>query len=733
MAAPLELAKIYGDKPVPEDELKKFNAFSKDKKKQEGFIDYLRQEHEKNKKKEAKKSRKNGNKKETPIAENTSATQSQEEVPAFDPENPLDFKLSLDDDMELLVEKKKRFHVGNDDLDVRELPDFDLGEFKIGEQESVTPAESRDALREAVRKLEEIEIPAKAFEVREGYVRQRSAELDAKAEKLGIVERGFRKIGERYNKLGWKSKLAVGLGLGIGAGIGSAVSMPLALACMSGVFAQRVAGMASMFLKYEQGFQDGKRKKERAMGAAIAYTAGMTGLMFALSEGVKEGVQYAQQHGWTESVQSWLAHHWPGHHEPAIDPNNPPLPPAAHPEAAPAAPAAEMQQPAAAAAAGNAPETAAPAAHSAVPEAPAPAHLEMQDIAAVHGRGYEQMLYKMGQALHDKYPNGLPSGVAANSDAAKLWEAVQEDGAGHLHKHLQGAVHRIATEHGFFRVDGTSVRIDPSAHMTIGADGQIHLADATHPDMIEAAPGMHTTPAYSAEAAESSVAPQASLEVHETLPPPNVPPPPAPNPPPLESHTAPAVGAPVAEAAATHMPTKLEPPMDGDWGHWGTPSHYSAMPPEPVAYAEAPVAHAAEVPMPGAPAPEALSHVESPVVADVVEQAHSFVNNFDIEVSETEPRLYADKAGRVFAYGGSDESRFKLVQEYLAQSKGKDVVVRWAHTIKSLLGSQVRVEDLRPAPAGSTSAFVMESHFFQPKAPNPNDFAKVINTDGLKK
>lgn len=173
-----------------------------------------------------------------------------------------------------------------------------------------TPGEWRAALREMVAAHEHSKNENDNEDWKEGYFAKRSNELDGEAQKLGL-EGVFRSLGEKYNKLGWKSKLAVGLGLGVGTALFSSASLPAAIACMSGIAIQRIAGMASMFLKFEKNSHEEKWGKEKAMGKAVLYTAGMTAGMLVLIAGVKEGIDFANQHDFGNATQEWLKQHWP--------------------------------------------------------------------------------------------------------------------------------------------------------------------------------------------------------------------------------------------------------------------------------------------------------------------------------------------------------------------------------------------------------------------------------------
>lgn len=160
-----------------------------------------------------------------------------------------------------------------------------------------TLGEKRGRLRSLVGKLvgSTVEGTKWYLNSKEDLIR-RVQDLDLEAEKIGGVEVFFRKMGEGYNKLNWKGKLAVGVGLGVGAGL-SAASLPAVSAlCMGGIAAQRVAGMMNMYLKFEKKALDKKVPgdasgentfwkwgvREKAMGKAFLYTMGMTGAALSL-------------------------------------------------------------------------------------------------------------------------------------------------------------------------------------------------------------------------------------------------------------------------------------------------------------------------------------------------------------------------------------------------------------------------------------------------------------------
>ena len=335
-----------------------------------------------------------------------------------------------------------------------------------GSAGEATPNEWKTRLREAVGKLaggmKEKVAWWKSSE--EGLIR-RSDELNVEAEKIGIIEKGFRQFGEKYNKLGWKTKLAVCVGLGVGYGAAlSAVSMPAIIACIAGIGIQRTAGLATMFLKYEKtrsyedrvGMKYWNRNdsKEKAMMKSILYTAVMTGGMAYMAKEISD-------HDLIHRTKEWLGNMMGFKTAPEVSPN-----------AAPAAAAAE---------AGKVVQVS-EVPHGLATEPPGTPGIS---IDATPGHGYEWMMKRLWEQLPEGFDT---SEFTEGSDIHKLLSADAQS--------IDKVVHQIASDpgHGFFNPDGTSVRIDLNSHMTINAEGNIQVGD-----VVKAPEGAPTTPAYQPE------------------------------------------------------------------------------------------------------------------------------------------------------------------------------------------------------------------------------------------
>jgi len=498
--------------------------------------------------------------------------------------------------------------------------------FKDGGDEAGTPKEWREKLRELINNVKE-SASGVEDEIKELFTRKkerldtRSEELDAEAEKIGgVTEKSFRWIGEKYNKLGWKSKLGVGVGLGLGAAAFSTVSLPIVFACWSGIAAQRVAGAASMFLKFENSKKLANRtenlseeqKKVLMLSMAVIYSIGM-------SIAVSEAITLVGNSAWGEATHEWLKHHWPfGHTE---------VTPQTHPE---------VSQPATSVSA---------------PEMPA------VFVDASAGHGYEYMVKQLWEQLHDPAKNFvLPEGADPNSDIAKLFAADENS--------IDSVVHQIASDpqHGFFNADGTSVQINPTDHIFVAADGQVHISHGFYNNgPVNAPEGAPVTPTYSPET-------PAETPVPAEIQPPTVPP---------------------VEA----FPQPEAPPIEN-----------------PPPLNETP---AAQVETPSAPA-------EAPVVHENI-----VVNHSGLEIPTDNPHFYADASDKnIFIYGGSATEKREMIEAYLKENPDKIVYSSDANGTNRIAWGVVDGKLTIGDPIQTRSFFNIFKSFM--KAPEPDEFARII-------
>lgn len=358
-----------------------------------------------------------------------------------------------------------------------------------------TPKEWREKLRSLIEGAKDTLGAAKEKvdwwkSAEEGLIR-RNAELDADAEKIGGVEKLFRSMGEKYNKMPFKYKVAAGAMLGLGtiatAGTG-AIALPLAL-----IAGQRVAGLSTMYLKFEKKSHDEAWGKEKALLKAGVYTV-LMGLA------MKEAIEYASETEFAHSMQAKVSNWLGSMFEHRVAPG--------------AAPAQEMQevdamgnptgqtthipapeQPAAAAAAGE-------AAKSAV--APEISGIE---VKASPGHGYEYMTKRLWEQLQEKHIS-LPQGANPDSDLAKLLAADKDA--------IDKVVHQLAQENKFFNPDGTSVLVTPDSHIHLDSSGNILIQGSNLAEGGNLAPSdTAVTPAYHPETAGADT-PAATEGITET-------------------------------------------------------------------------------------------------------------------------------------------------------------------------------------------------------------------------
>lgn len=530
--------------------------------------------------------------------------------------------------------------------------------------EEGTPLEWKNKLKGLIEGAKEKLTPsAERSEKMKNYLKVRASELGELAKSLGPVpELMVRGLGTVYNDLGWKSKLLVGSGLGLGAFAFLGVSIPIAAMFATGLTAQRVAGMAGMFLKIEKYLQDHKGsnigmgpfriREEKIKGAAAFGAIAYTALMGAA---IGESIHLASESSYGQAVHEWLgkqmglsraaAPSTPGGEttpaptpKPDLAPAPPPATPASGAEAAASAQPHTPAQPAAAAAAEG-------AARPLIP-----AEVATIDIKATEGRGYEYMTKRLWEQLQEKNIK-LPSGANPNSDLAKLLAADKDS--------IDGVVHRLAQENKFFRETGASVRIDLDSHMSIDSNGNIILDGKNL-----ASSGSPTNPAMSGgiEKVDSS----ASLSQGESLVP-------------DATNERPAG---VAGGTATEVTVEQYPSN------------------------ESPL-------------------IEKQEPAPVIEKSF-VVNKFDLTVPLAEPHVYAGPTGEkaVYAFGGDKKARLEAIYEYLS-SHPTDTVIAADETEKyRAIWSMKDGKMTSSEPLKKTGFLGIFNTFLSP--PEPGELTKLI-------
>ncbi len=570
----------------------------------------------------------------------------------------------------------------------------------------------------------------------EEHLIRRKAELDAEAEKIGGIEGLFRSMGEKYNKLNWKTKLAVGASLGVGAALtGGTLAMTIPLLFIA---AQRAAGLSTMYLKFEKDSHQEKWGKEKAFLKAGIYTV-------LMGVAIKEAIEYASEtdlaHAAQVKVENWLGGVLGHEAPPAV---------AEAPQAA--APSPEVPQPAAAGASAPTPEASATYGYeygdAAAPPEVAPVEGQTDpgyitseavvtpadgaeglsiEVKATAGKGYEYMMKRVWEQLQDLKEQGLdPSQYDKGTDIRQLLDANPKD--------IDALVHNLASDkaHGFFNPDGTSIRIDADARMTIGSDGQLHLIDPIHGDMTRAVEGMRTTPVYPAAFTTQPTieVPAQGLGEEARLPYPGVP---------IEQAPAPvedAVRTPVTPSASE---TAAWQGPDGQvWrDSSGNPirSGFSAEQMAPTPEVSAPVETAppaAETPATSLPT-EDISDREPIPTVDLTQGQQSsiptesaagemgpnaFVNNYGTLVDPDVTHVYQSAKG-LYMFGGGDLDT--QAEEYAAKNHASVFVDK---SYKNWLGwTTSRVIEYVPTEDGPPTMII---HNGPSLVPDPKEFTKRI-------
>ena len=554
-----------------------------------------------------------------------------------------------------------------------------------------TPKEWRDKLRGLIQGAEEKE---------EGYNEKRSEALDTEAKKLGAIEKSFRLWGEKYNRLGFKSKLAVGLSLGLGAAAFSSVSIPTALALTSGLGVQRIFGMASMFLKFEKHLQDTgegnakgflakqewykkmaekpeESRKQMAMLMSVFYTVG-------IGYAIKEGIEYVSNSSAGQDIHEWLGNVL-GHHPTDAAPHPhvvmgkiTDVPPSQTPTDA-LHPHIVMGK---------------------IVDAPT----AVPSVEASAGHGYEYMMKRLWEELQSKHLD--PSDYAKGSDIHKLLTADAHS--------INAVVHQIAADpkHGFFHADGTSVLIEPHAHMSFDSGGALNLSDSTH-DLRWAPTHLPTTPAYHPEVSVSAEPSAAIPEVPVISAEPVTVLPEVPHvsvPPPLFS---------VESAPLQNIPLEHTPLVSAPYEALSFPPIETVVPSESIPVLDVIPPQETVVPIPA----EHLAppvHVEVPVV----HSEHIILNKFGVEVSTVEPHIYADDAHHLFVYGGSSAEKMNTIAEYLAKNPKETVFNAADNGAFRIPWHMVDGKILPGEPIRTKGLFGFGASWMKP--PVPSEFSKVI-------
>ncbi len=336
----------------------------------------------------------------------------------------------------------------------------------IGKNPPETRREWKDKLRSLIMGMQEGHKRNKSPEEMTAFLAKDKDDWKERGKKLGVwSEKHITQNIEAYNKLHWSKKLAITGALVGGAALTSGVAPIVSGILLGGMYLQRVVGGIGFGMNRRKSL-DAKiaadpthkyanaTEREKNMRSARQAMLYMGGTML-LGQGAVMGLEALGVGEWFGNL---LGHHSaPVEHTPATV--------SAHP----------------------------PEAHA------------MPTEGVAHGHGYEYSLKREAAEIWKQHidPNTIAD---KNSDLYKLVTANEQT--------IDGVVHRIATDHHFYNADGTSIAIDPNAHITIGADHQVHIDDPTlhrlnptQQDFVQAPEHTPTpTPPYHPEAAHAAPA-----------------------------------------------------------------------------------------------------------------------------------------------------------------------------------------------------------------------------------
>ncbi len=699
-----ELSEIYGDKTPPVEVVEMLKKL-KSKEKRAGYLALLREAEEKKhtageaKKPRRRRGRRTG--KTSPRPASSSApegpssepvSQAEEDIPAvFHSNRPSStWGEAEDGEMSAVFRDVRRTESKDPTIGAPIVPNpdeaIDQEHVKGLLGEDRTPKEWRDELRGLVEKT----LTANPSEAQRGrlekmqkYLEAGSKELGSKAEKITGLEGKFRSWGESYNKIPMVQKVALGSLLAVGYGVTLPISGWLAAAYAAPLFITRVAAMAGSFghnremlnriskgeargwlektrLYMWLGSGSEKGRENKAMVKALIQSFGMTAGLATVAHEIAE-------YNVAERIGQWMVEHMSG--------------------------GAPMHGPEAVGVISH-PHAAATAASEA-----AAAHATEMPTVGASSHGYEGMLKEMWQRVHAPGFHA-PANLDPQSDLAQLLKA---DGAS-----LDKIVHELAGSrdvggihgHHFFNPDGTSVRIDANAHMTIGPHGEIHLEQGGH-DFIEAPSGAPVThaphlegphaPLASHPEAPASVsaahpsAPEAAHRVNPVTGLVNEQPPA-----PVET----AIPQPVTQVHDTLVDSSGTPVVDSQ----GMPVHTGSY--EPSAHAAPAAEHGASVPADHA----ATSAAEHPGVF----------------VDPSTTHVYAE-GGRLYVFGGNSDALDAQAQAY-ALTHHVSVFVDKSYKLLGFINTP-RVVEYAPQPDGSVAMVI---HPGPSLVPDPQKFTKRV-------
>ncbi len=349
-----------------------------------------------------------------------------------------------------------------------------------------TSLEWREKLRGLIMVAEKSPIGSERGESLKTYLAERSKELGEKAKEYGPKTVALiGSLSEKYNKLNWKTKIAVTGGLIASVSLTSA-AFPIISAILGGaLYGQRVIGGIGFAMNRRKALDAkiaanadhwlaGKSERVKNTYATALAAVYMGSTAFA----VHEGVEALNELG----VNKWLGNMLGHKLEEVPAATTAPIAEAVAPTPAPEVPASvapEIPQPAAAAAADV----------EAVASALAP-EIHGIEVTATPGKGYEYMMKRLWEQLQEKGISTEQVERFRGSDLGKLLEADE--------KSVNDVIHNIAKEQGFYKPEGTSVQINLGDKLSFNEEGSIVLGNKDE-WIVKAPANAPLTPAYPPE------------------------------------------------------------------------------------------------------------------------------------------------------------------------------------------------------------------------------------------
>lgn len=497
------------------------------------------------------------------------------------------------------------------------------------------------------------------------YFTDRSVSLDKKGEKLKV---DMKSLIESYNKMPFRYKAYITTALISGSALTAAAGLPsLAKILASGMYGVRALGSAGFALNRRKGMDSPESLFEGMSNVSKNIYAGVFTAAYL-------GATSVAGHYAIENMTRWLGNIFGHGASIATEVASPPTsgtiprPPSYSQEVfqkpLPEAPtAADVAAPAPAAAA--------------APEAPAPA------VATPAGESAESVRqFETG----GEHPTRLEAKVKLQNVLHKFAEVTGEKPSSfEMPKHADFSIHEDDTTISPYDVTPTD---QSGAEEVLSPDGvEEQIAPAESPEQ---------TPEIKKPVAEPiPVVEGPKPEVYKTVD-----------------------LTPEQEAVARASETITVTPDS-------TPIEIPAAPEPPAPPVEAVAPNIEPAPEPVAPS------VEAPPVA--TSEAPELFTKIDGSLIDPKvPAIYEATdpvSGKLYmaAYGGTDEERFKFIQDYVARPENEGKSVRWAHTVKSMFSSVIKVDEIGANTEGGRTSQILTFFTKEPAPPSPDTFLRRLS------